>query len=239
MYQKKILLVDDEEAILNLLETILRKENFKNIYTASNGNEAIKICDKIQPDIIVLDIMLPDMTGHDICKKIRTNSMIPIIFLSAKSEELDRVMSFAIGGDDFISKPFSPREVVARITSILNREAYYQNVYNVKTKNQTISFGNCILDIDKREVSKNGFYIDLTAKEYLLLEYLIENRNKTISKQQILDKVWGCDFEGYENTVMVHIRKIREKVEDNPSQPIFIKTIKGRGYRFELEERSI
>lgn len=229
-YNKKILLVDDDESILLMLETILRKEGYQNIYTASCGEDAIKSAHSISPDLILLDIMLPDFDGYEVCKNIRLHSMIPILFLSAKSDEVDKLLSYAMGGDEYITKPFSPKELLAKIKAILVRQQYYENKVREK---KTYSFGRFVLDMDKMILLRDGDNIPLTAKEYSLLEYLILNKNVTISKEKLLENIWGVAYNGYDNTVMVHIRHLREKIEDNPSSPIYIKTVKGRGYIFE------
>lgn len=230
LYNKKILLVDDDESILLMIETALRKEGYNNIYTATCGEDAINSVQTNPPDLILLDIMLPDFDGYEICKTIRLESMIPILFLSAKSDESDKLLSYAIGGDEHITKPFSPKELLAKIKAILQRQQFYESNMH---KNNTYSFGQHILDMDKMVLLHDGSNVPLTAKEYALLEYLILNKNITVSKEKILANVWGIDYDGYENTVMVHIRHLREKIEDDPSKPIYIKTVKGRGYVFE------
>lgn len=232
IYDKRILIVDDDPSILNLLEVILSKEGYKNIYKAADGQTAISLNDLHKPDLIVLDVMMPDMDGYEVCKKIRSSSMGHIIFLSAKSEESDKLISYAIGGDEYIVKPFSPKELVAKIKAILNRQEYYKS-NRVTNKDNDYSFGNFILNRRKKVLQTDSDDIMLTAKEYLLLDYLIENEGITLSKEQILENVWGIDFDGYDNTVMVHIRHLREKIETDPGEPQFIKTIKGRGYIFE------
>ena len=230
-HTKKILLVDDEKALLTMLSIVLRKEHFTEVYTAVNGKEALRACQEYEPDMIVLDIMLPDMDGYEVCRQIRTLSMAPILFLSAKSEEVDKLLSFAVGGDDYLTKPFSTREVVARITASLKRASYYEQ----KKDSTKITFGTYTLNLKKRELFCGERLVELTAKEYLILEYLMQNQGITISRKQLVDKVWGDAYEGYDNTVMVHIRHIREKIEQDPSNPVFLRTIKGRGYRFEKE----
>ena len=230
---RKILLVDDDTAILKLLEVVLKKEKFVNIYRATTGKEAISMCRQYKPDMIILDIMLPDEDGFEVCKTIRTFSMAPILFLSAKTDEVDKIVSFAVGGDDYLTKPFSPREVVSHIKATLRRLDYYEKM---KPEADCVNFGEYRLDLKKRELFKAGKRVDLTSKEYLLLEYLAKNQNITISKEQIIEHVWGNGYEGYDNTIMVHIRRIREKIEENPSMPKYLLTVKGRGYRFNVLE---
>lgn len=233
--QKKILLVDDEKDILNLLETVLIKEGFKNIYKAENGNKAIELSRKISPDIIVLDIMLPDIDGLEVCQRIREFSFCPIIFLSAKSDDVDKLMGLGFGGDDYVTKPFSPKEIAFRIKAQFRRMQYMEyvgeNNPNGKRK-EIFKYKDLEIDENKAEVRKSGRLVDLTAKEYQLLVFLAENSNRILSKDLILEKIWGSDYEGYDNTLMVHIRNLRKKLEDNPSSPEYIITFKGLGYKF-------
>ncbi len=230
---RKILLVDDDTAILKLLEVVLKKEKLSNIYKAATGKEAISMCREYKPDMIILDIMLPDEDGFEVCKTIRTFSMAPILFLSAKTDEVDKIVSFAVGGDDYLTKPFSPRELVSHVKAALRRLDYYEKI---KPEAACINFGRFCLDLKKRELFRDERPVELTSKEYMLLEYLVKNHDITISKEQIIEHVWGTGYEGYDNTIMVHIRRIREKIEDNPSSPKYLLTVKGRGYRFNVLE---
>ena len=221
MKNKKILLVDDEVDILNLLETVLKKEGFNNIYKTTSGHEAIKMCEKIAPDLIVLDIMLPDIDGFEVCRRLREFCLVPIIFLSAKDDDVDKLLGLGIGGDDYITKPFSPKEVAFRIKAHFRRSEYF-NLKSLSDSKRIIRFGDVEIDEDKGEVRKKSELVPLTLKEYSLLLYLAYNPNKILSKNQILEKVWGSDFEGYDNTLMVHIRHLRQKLEDDPSNPKYI-----------------
>lgn len=225
--KKKILLVDDEPDILNLVEMVLHKEGFENIIKADTGMDAVKICREEKPHIMLLDIMLPDLDGYEVCKQIREFSTIPILFLSAKSEEIDRLLSFALGGDDYITKPFSPKEVAYRIKAVLKRTHI-----NMEQKDNAIKVNN--LEVYKEEgiVKKNGVDITLTAMEFKLLIYFVENKNIIISKNSLLENVWGSDFEGLDNTLMVHIRHLREKIEEDAGKPKYIQTVKKMGYKF-------
>ncbi len=231
---RKILLVDDDTSILNMLEVVLKKEQYQNIYKAENGIKAVELCKDINPDVIVLDIMLPDIDGFEVCRRIRAFSMCSILFLSAKSEETDRLISYGVGGDSYITKPFHTKEVVALISSMIRRLSYYEQTG--KPQNEQVAFGDYMIDFDKKELFKNGQNVVLTSKEYYLLEYLVQNIGVTISREKLLDKVWDIAFDGYDNTVMVHIRRLREKIEENPSAPIYLKTVKGRGYTFEIPQ---
>lgn len=225
----KILLVDDDKSIVALIETVLHKEGYSNISKAYTGQEAVIKAKENLPDLIVLDIMLPDLDGYEICKQIRENSMVPIIFLSAKSDESDKLISYALGGDEYITKPFSPKELLAKISAMLKRQSYYENKND---SDKVYSFGCFSLDYEKRMLFMAGEEVVLTAKEYLLLEYMIINRNITLSKDNLLNHVWNMDYQGYDNTVTVHIHNLREKIEKDPSNPQYIKTVKGRGYIF-------
>lgn len=229
LLQKNILLVDDEKDITDLLEEVLRKDGFKSILKAASGQEAIELCKKHLPDAIVLDIMLPDMDGVEVCRKIREFSYCPIVFLSAKNDDVDKILGLSSGGDDYVTKPFSPREIVFRIKAQLRRQQYDFSK-NEKGKPQ-IRFGNLQIDAEGCRIYKNGKELELTAKEFKLLCYLAENPNKIISKERLYEQVWGEDSIGCENTVMVHIRHIREKVEDDPANPKLLQTVKGLGYK--------
>ena len=226
---KKILLVDDDESIISLIDTVLHKEGYSRIYTAGSGKEAIQMVNETEPDLIVLDVMLPDFDGYEICRQIRDKSMVPIIFLSAKSDESDKLISYAMGGDEYITKPFSPKMLLAKISAMLKRQSYYDDK---GANDNRYVFGSFALDFEKKLLFKDGEEVSLTAKEYALLEFLIINRNITLSKDKLLSSVWDMDYQGYDNTVMVHIHNLREKIEDDPSDPKFIRTVKGRGYIF-------
>ncbi len=227
MYNKKILLVDDEIDILDMMETVLKKEGFKHILKATTGKSAIEEYKNNSPDIIVLDIMLPDFDGYEVCKQIREISIVPIVFLSAKDEEIDKLLSFALGGDDYITKPFSPKEVAYRIKAILKREQLYK-----EQNTEWIEIGDIRICEEKGRVEKAGKEIQLTAMEFKLLVYLAQNKGIIMSKSQIIENVWGSDFEGFDNTLMVHIRHLREKLEDDAAEPQYIHTIKKMGYKF-------
>lgn len=231
---RKILIVDDEVELLNLLKMLLIKEDFENIYTAQNGKDAIELFENINPDLAILDVMLPDMKGYDICKVIRKTSNIPILFLSAKGEELDRVMGLAIGADDYITKPFSPMEVALRVKIQLTKHMMINN--NTPNNKEILIVSPFEIDEEKMQVRKNGQVIDLKPKEYKMFLYMLKHKNQIISKERFCDDVWGENFFGFNNTIMVHIRKLREKIEENPSKPEYILTVKGLGYKFQIED---
>lgn len=236
IYEKyKVMLVDDEKEILDLISTVLRNEGFNNIYTASTGEEAIEVFLRTKPDIVLLDIMLPDIDGYEIFKKLKSYRNIPILFISAKTDEVDRLLGFALGADDYISKPFSAKEVAFRVKARLK---IYNNIVE-ENKNKIINIGNIEIDEEKASVIKDGEPLELTAKEYKLLVYLANNQNQIISKETICREVWGEDYFGFDNTITVHIRKLRKKIEEDPSYPKYIITVIGLGYKLvNREEKS-
>lgn len=233
--EKNILLVDDEVDILKLLSTVFKKEGFNNIYTAETGNEALEIFKNKSIDIVVLDIMLPDKEGYDVFKEIRAISQVPVLFLSAKTEEMDRLLGLALGADDYITKPFSPKEVVLRVKLNLKKNIILNSVKE-EPESTKLEFGPFEIDEEKVEVKKNGKPLELKAKEFKMFLYMARHLEQIISKEKFCDEVWGDDFIGYDNTIMVHIRRLREKIEDNPSKPKYIKNIKGLGYKLTLKE---
>lgn len=230
---KKILIIDDEEDILKLLQTVLKKESIENVFTSTTASDGFKRFQEIQPDIVLLDIMLPDGEGYDVCKQIRTVSNVPILFLSAKAEEIDKILGFAIGGDDYITKPFSPKEVAYRVKAQLRRADYLQAN---KIIDPLIKVGPFEFNEQKVEFKKNGRVIELKPKELGLMTHLLKNPNQIISKEALCDRVWGEDFIGFDNTIMVHIRRLREKIEAQPSSPKYLITVKGLGYKLVIED---
>ena len=233
---KKILLVDDEEDILNVLETVLMKEGFQHIYKASNGTEALTQAQKWNPDIIILDIMLPDMDGYEVCRQIRTFSYAPIIFLSAKADDVDKLLGLGMGGDDYMTKPFSPKEVAYRIKAQFRR-MNYTNQSDSISKRERISFGDISIYPEQAEVTKDSEVVTLTALEYQLLLFFVRHPNQILSKETLTEKVWGNSFEGNDNALMVHIHHLRQKIETDPSKPVHILTQRGLGYKFNPENK--
>lgn len=227
MNNEKILIVDDEEHIVELIKFNLEANGYKTI-TASNGLEALELAKNEKPDLVLLDIMLPGLNGNDVCKEIRKDteiSTMPIIMITAKGEELDRILGLELGADDYVTKPFSVRESMARIKAVLRRT-------KVEAVNDTYSFGNVSIDFNKHEVMKNGEKVELTLKEFELLQILIKNRGRVLTRDLLLDKIWGYEFIGETRTIDVHIRYLRKKIEDDDKNPKFIETIRGIGYRF-------
>ncbi|AXU29429.1 TPA: response regulator transcription factor [Clostridioides difficile] len=227
-FNKKILLVDDEKDIVDLIEEVLINDGFKNIIKAYNGLDAISLCKIACPDVVILDIMLPDIDGIEVCKKIREFSYCSILFLSSKNDDIDKILGLSSGGDDYITKPFSPREIVFRVKAQLRRQQY-QSI--VPSDSAVIKIGDITIDIEGNRVYKDRNEIELTGREYHLLSYMAQNVNKIIGKERLYEQVWGVYSSICDNTIMVHIRHIREKIEDNPSNPKILITVKGLGYK--------
>lgn len=228
MANEKILVVDDEEHIAELISYNLASNGYK-VIIANNGNDAVKLAVEEKPNLILLDLMIPGKDGYDVCKDIRSNNKIrntPIIMLTAKSEELDKILGLELGADDYITKPFSVRELLARVKAVLRRFSISEPERNV------LVFGNLIADFDKREILVNNKKLDLTLKEFELLEILIRNRGKILTRDTLLDKIWGYEYIGETRTVDVHIRYLRKKIELDDKNPKLIETIRGVGYRF-------
>lgn len=221
------MLVDDEPDILGLLEKALNIEGFHNISKIENGISAVSMCKEIKPDIIILDVMLPDIDGYEVCKQIREFSHCPVLFLSSKNDELDKILGLAVGGDDYVTKPFSPKEIAYRVKAQLRRAEYRQ----VPIQDFSIKIGELMIDTDGCRVMKNGKEIGLTAREFEILRYLAENLGRVISRERLYEAVWGEDSFGCDNTIMVHIRHLREKLEEIPATPKYIITMKGLGYK--------
>lgn len=230
LYHANILLIDDETAILQLLTTILQKEGFSHITTATSAEEALLLVEQKHFDLMILDVMLPGQSGFDICPIIRQKTDCPIFFLTAKSSDLDKVSGFLYGADDYITKPFNPLEVVARMKAQLRR---HMKQTPQAIKEYTLSFGRVQIDKHAAELQVDGEIVECSAQLFQLLLFFCEHPNYVFSKEEIYEKVWGAPaYNGDDNTVMVHIRKLREKIELDPSSPKYIKTIRGLGYKF-------
>lgn len=227
MYEYKIMIVDDEPDILELLEKALILEGFNNIIKIDNGPSAVSACRKLQPDVIILDVMLPGMDGYEVCKRIRDFSHCPVLFLSSKNDEVDKIIGLAIGGDDYVTKPFSPKEVAFRVKAQLRRTEYKQ----LPTKTQPLKVGALRIDPEGCQVMKDGNEIELTAREFEILQYMAHNIGRVISRERLYETVWGEDSFGCDNTIMVHIRHLREKIENDPTSPEYLITMKGLGYK--------
>jgi DNA-binding response OmpR family regulator len=227
---KKILVVDDEPLITESLEYSLKQEGFK-VVVAHDGHQALEVARDEAPDLIVLDIMLPGMDGWETCRRLRQESTVPIIMLTARDQEIDRVLGLEMGADDYLAKPFSFRELLARIRATFRRVAFEE-----EPKTQQIEIGDVRLDLGAHKVYKSGQELTLTQKEYDLLHTLISHSGRVVSRAELLDQVWGVDWLGDTRTLDVHIRWLREKIEENPSQPRYVQTVRGVGYRFATPE---
>ena len=225
---KKLLLVDDEPELLSMVEGILEKEGYKNIRRAGNVKEALKIFQEWQPEMAVLDVMLPDGDGFGLFEKIREISDIPVLFLTARGEEEDKFLGLGLGADDYIVKPFLPRELILRIGVILRR-CY-------KEEQPVVRLAGCTVDFERAQVIKGEEKLPLTAKEFALLSVLYRNSGKIVTIGMLCQAVWGDNPYGYENSLMAHIRRIREKIEENPSKPVSLITVKGLGYKLIVKE---
>jgi DNA-binding response OmpR family regulator len=228
MNKGKILIVDDEVAILNMLKLVLQKEGFSSVDTCTSGEEALILIEKHTYDLIILDIMLPGISGYQLLPQIRSLSNVPIFFISAKTSDLDKLTGFAYGCDDYITKPFNPLEVVARVKAQLSR--YFSTKANPEQE-QTLDFGRFRLNLHSAELIVQGESVPCSAQIYKLLTFFCKNCNRVFTKEQLYYQVWGDDLLYDENTVMVHIRKLREKIEVNPSKPEYLKTLRGLGYK--------
>ncbi|WP_340103758.1 response regulator transcription factor [Rhodohalobacter sp. 8-1] len=225
---ESILVVEDNKDLVNLLEINLSDEGYQ-VQTAMDGEAALEAFNQQEPSLIVLDVMLPKMDGFDVCKEIRSkNKQVPILMLTAKSEEVDKVLGLEIGADDYMTKPFSIREFLARVKAIIRRS----NTASTPAKQSKLSYKDLVVDPDKRRVSLQGEMIELTSKEYDLLLLFFSNPGKAYSREELLNIVWGYSYEGYSHTVNSHINRLRSKIEDDPSEPDYIKTVWGVGYRF-------
>ena len=224
--KKKILLVEDEKTLVRALTFNLEKEGFE-VEVAYDGEEALRKVDQEAPDLIVLDLMLPKIDGYEVCRNVRKTSEVPIIMLTARDEDIDKILGLELGADDYITKPFNARELLARIRAIFRRAAQQA----AQSKN-VIQFGDLEVDLIKHRVNLKGREIPLTSREYALLSFLVSNAGRVYSRGQLLEHVWGYDYCGDARTVDVHIRHLREKLEENPADPRLILTVWGTGYKF-------
>lgn len=224
----RILIVEDELDLANIIKDYLEKELYE-VEICTEGDEAIEIFDKFKPSLVILDLMLPGMNGYEICQNIRIKSTIPILILSAKIDEFDKVKGLNLGADDYITKPFRPRELLARINAQLRRS----QVFN-KENLEIIEIENIRIYTKEYKVEKDGRDLDLSRNEFELLVFLSKNPRQVFSREQLYDRIWGFDSYGDLNTVTVTINRLRQKIEDNPKNPKYILTVWGVGYKFEI-----
>ncbi|MDP4084650.1 MAG: response regulator YycF [Bacillota bacterium] len=227
--EKKILVVDDEKPIADILRFNLKKEGF-DVHCAYDGNEALTMVEEIQPDIILLDIMLPLRDGMEVCREVRKKYDMPIIMLTAKDSEIDKVLGLELGADDYVTKPFSTRELIARVKANLRRHQLLSAQANLEEDTNEIEIGSLIIHPDAYVVSKRGETIELTHREFELLHYLAKHIGQVMTREHLLQTVWGYDYYGDVRTVDVTVRRLREKIEDSPSHPTWIVTRRGVGY---------
>lgn len=224
---KRILLVDDEQELLNMVVSILNDDGFSNIKTAMSVSEALNAAQSFKPQLAVLDVMLPDGDGFSLMSELKKWGDFPILFLTAKGEDEDKFKGFGLGADDYIVKPFLPKELIFRITAILRR--------TYKDENPLVKLSGSEIDFERAEVIKDGAHIQLTAKEFELLSALYRNAGRIVTIDALCEAAWGDNPFGYENSLMAHIRRIREKIENDPSHPVSLVTIKGLGYKLITE----
>lgn len=230
---KRVLVVDDEKLIVKGIRFSLEQDGME-VDCAYDGEEALEAAKKKEYDVVLLDVMLPKLSGFEVCQQIREFSMMPIIMLTAKGDDMDKILGLEYGADDYITKPFNILEVKARIKAIIRRNN--KNAAAGSTDSKTVTFGEMKIDCENRRVYISGKEVNLTAKEFDLLELLVFNPNKVYSRENLLNIVWGYDYPGDVRTVDVHIRRLREKIESNPSEPKFIHTKWGVGYFFQNQE---
>ena len=226
MTATSVLVVDDEPAFRDALRMALAKEGFV-VHTADDGEEAVQIFTEARPDIVLLDVMLPRMSGIDVCRHIRSNATTPVIMVSAKSEEIDAVVALEIGADDYITKPYRLRELVARMRTVLRRS----EPTNDESQVTDLVVGPLNLDRERHEVRLNGVNVDLPLKEFQLLAELMQQAGYVVTRQDLINRVWGYDYFGDTKTLDVHVKRLRSKLEDDPADPQLITTIRGLGYK--------
>lgn len=227
----KILVVDDDEHIAELISLYLIREGYdtKEVY---NGNDAVKAFEEYKPNLIMLDIMLPGLDGYGVCKEIRKTSGVPIIMLTAKGDTIDKVLGLELGADDYVTKPFGIRELMARVKANLRKRVVPAEIKKAEENKNVLTYGNLEIDNDMFEVRKGGEKIELTLREFELLKFLCGAKGQVFSREALMEKVWGYDYYGDVRTVDVTVRRLREKLEDDPSKPVYVLTKRGVGYYF-------
>jgi two-component system response regulator RegX3 len=224
-----ILMVEDESSFSEALEFLLGKEGF-SVITAVTGTEALKKFEQGGIDLVLLDLMIPEISGTEVCRQIRAKSKVPIIMLTAKDSEVDKVVGLEIGADDYVTKPYSSRELVARINAVLRRNGSDTNIGS----NGVLTVQGIRMDIERHQVSIDGKPVSLPLKEFELLEFLMRNAGRVLTRIQLIDRVWGSDYVGDTKTLDVHVKRIRAKIESDPANPKIIQTVRGLGYKMEL-----
>ncbi len=225
----RILVVEDEQSFSDALSFMLRKEGF-DVSVAADGHSALDTFHREGADIVLLDIMLPGIPGTEVCRQIRNVSQVPIIMVTAKDSEIDKVVGLELGADDYVTKPFSSRELVARIRAVLRRRGPEQPA----SSESTLTAGNIVMDVDRHVVTVGGQPVKLPLKEFELLEVLMRNAGRVLTRGQLIDRVWGSDYVGDTKTLDVHVKRLRSKIEPNPAEPTVLVTVRGLGYKLEL-----
>ena len=223
----RVLVVEDEESFSDALSYMLRKEGFE-VSVAATGTEAITLFERTGADIVLLDLMLPEMSGSEVCRQIRQRSNVPIIMVTARDAEIDKVVGLEIGADDYVTKPYSPRELVARIRAVLRRRTE-----PTETESPTLAAGPVRMDVDRHVVTVSGDGVPLPLKEFELLEMVQRNAGRVLTRGQLIDRIWGADYVGDTKTLDVHVKRLRGKIEPEPSSPRYIVTVRGLGYKFD------
>jgi two-component system response regulator RegX3 len=224
----KILVVEDEASFSDALSYLLTKEGFE-VSIAASGTEAIEKYNKSGADLVLLDLMLPGMSGTEVCRQIRATSNVPVIMLTAKDSEVDKVVGLELGADDYVTKPYSSRELVARIRAVLRRQKG-----DLVEEGNYLEAGPVKIDVERHQVLINGELTSLPLKEFELLEYLVRNSGRVLTRIQLIDRIWGNDYFGDTKTLDVHIKRLRSKIESDSANPVFIQTVRGLGYKFEV-----
>jgi two-component system response regulator RegX3 len=225
----KILVVEDEESFSEALAYLLGREGF-DVTVADSGPKAIEEFDRVGADLVLLDLMLPGLSGTEVCKQLRQRSDVPIIMLTAKDSEVDKVVGLELGADDYVTKPYSSRELVARIRAVLRRNS---DLGETEPAGGTLTVGPVRLDTERHVIAINGSTVQFPLKEFELLEFLMRNCDRVLTRTQIIDRVWGSDYVGDTKTLDVHIKRLRAKIEVDPANPVYIQTVRGLGYKME------
>jgi DNA-binding response OmpR family regulator len=232
---EKVLIVEDEPTLMDTLEYNLARQDYQ-VLTAMDGESALAVARKERPDLIVLDLMLPGIDGVEVCRILRQEMSVPILMLTARDEEIDKVVGLEVGADDYMTKPFSMRELIARVKALLRRERLIREELSTEGEmpsGRPLVFGDVSIDLSRREIQRDGEPLHLKPREYELLVFLARHRGMVLSRDLILERVWGWDYDGGSRTVDVHVHWLREKIEPDPKQPTRIVTVRGVGYRFE------
>ena len=224
----RILVVEDEESFSDALSFMLRREGYE-VVIASDGNAALAAFDKHGPDLVLLDLMLPGLSGTEVCRQIRSHSSVPIIMLTAKDGEVDKVVGLELGADDYVTKPFSSRELLARVRAVLRRHGEGDELLP-----PAVEAGPVRLDIERHVVTVRGEQVAMPLKEFDLLEILVRNAGRVLTRGQLIDRVWGSDYVGDTKTLDVHVKRLRAKVEEDPAHPVHLLTVRGLGYKYEV-----